>query len=303
MTRREALLLTSTAISAQRLPPVEDLANTLEMEAMAQRKLPPDVFRQIADSQRAAFDRITFRPRMMVNTLGLDLTTELFGQRHFAPILVGPISLQGRFHAGAELEMGKGAEAARAAVVTASETTIPLGQLKPGWWQYRPQAPIPPSATALILTAPFAEADIPRLRKLSSLPVLVKGVMTAADAAQAIRSGASGLIVSSYRTQAAEGLAAPIDALPAVAAEVGNKVPILIDGGFRRGGDVLKALALGATAVLIGRPAVWGLAAYGARGVQQVLEQLQTELARDMAMCGIRTCREASLRHVRIHRR
>ena len=82
------------------------------------------------------------------------------------------------------------------------------------------------------------------------------------------------------------GLAPPLEMLPGVVEAVGKRVPVMIDGNFRRGSDMFKALALGARAVLVGRPVVWGLAAYGAEGVQSVLEMLQTELARDMAQCG-----------------
>ncbi len=78
----------------------------------------------------------------------------------------------------------------------------------------------------------------------------------------------------------------PVDVLPAVADAVNERVPVLVDGSFRRGTDILKGLALGATAVMLGRPPMWGLAAYGARGVQTVLELLQTDLARNMAMSG-----------------
>ena len=81
-------------------------------------------------------------------------------------------------------------------------------------------------------------------------------------------------------------MAAPIEVLPAIAEAVAGKAPILIDGSFRRGSDIMKALALGARAVMLGRPALWALAAYGSAGVQTMLEMLQTELARDMAMCG-----------------
>ena len=93
-----------------------------------------------------------------------------------------------------------------------------------------------------------------------------------------------------------------METLPAIADAVGGKAPILIDGGFRRGSDVLKALALGARAAVIGRPALWGLAAYGAIGVQTVTEMLQTELARDMTMCGTVNLQAISRNVVKIHR-
>jgi len=302
MTRRQALLLTGSSLTAQRMTPVDELVNTLEMEAMAQRKLAPAVFAEIASGDRFAFDRITLRPRLMVNTLGLDLSLDLFGQQMFAPILIGPTALQGRFHPDAEKAMIEGAAAAKTSVVFSANPTVPLDQ--PVWLQLDPaQKTIPASAKVLILTAPFDWANFDRLRKTTKLPLIIKGVMSPKDAQLAQQRGANGVVVSNYRTPSLPGLAQPIEVLPAIAAELNNKIPILIDGGFRRGSDILKALALGARAVLLGRPPLWGLAAYGAKGVQQVMEQLQTELARDMAMCGKVTLRQLAPDLVKIHRR
>jgi isopentenyl diphosphate isomerase/L-lactate dehydrogenase-like FMN-dependent dehydrogenase len=98
-------------------------------------------------------------------------------------------------------------------------------------------------------------------------------------------------------------MAAPIEVLPAIAEAVAGKVPILIDGSFRRGSDILKALALGARAVMLGRPPLWALAAYGSAGVQTMLEMLQTELARDMAMCGKPNPKSLDPAVVKIHAR
>jgi 4-hydroxymandelate oxidase len=301
MNRRHALLLTASTLSAQRLTPVEELVNTLEMEAMARRKLAPAVYSEIAGSDRSAFDRITLRPRLMVNTLGLDLSLDLFGQRLFAPILIGPTAQQGRFHAEAEQATMNGALAAKTAVVLSAN---PTKQLAADWLQIDPkQQAIPASAKVLIVTAPFDWANFDRLRNATKLPLLIKGIMSPKDAQLAQQHGASGIVISNYRTPSTTGLAQPIEVLPAIAAEINTKIPILIDGSFRRGSDILKALALGARAVLVGRPPLWGLAAFGAKGVQQVMEQLQTELARDMAMCGKVNLGELAPDLVKIHRR
>ena len=96
-------------------------------------------------------------------------------------------------------------------------------------------------------------------------------------------------------------MAAPIEVLPAIAEAVAGKAPILIDGSFRRGSDILKALALGARAVLLGRPPLWALAAYGSAGVQAILEMLQSELGRDMAMCGKANLKSLDASVVKIH--
>ena len=113
-------------------------------------------------------------------------------------------------------------------------------------------------------------------------------------------NGIDGLVVSNY-AGAPVGRASPMEVLPAIAEAVAGKVPILIDGSFRRGTDILKALALGARAVLLGRPVLWALAAYGSAGVQTMLEMLQTELARDMAMCGKPNLKSLEPSAVKIH--
>jgi isopentenyl diphosphate isomerase/L-lactate dehydrogenase-like FMN-dependent dehydrogenase len=133
--------------------------------------------------------------------------------------------------------------------------------------------------------------------------VLLKGIMSPQEAQAAVEKGVQGIVVSNHGGRFVTGLTDPITVLPAIADAVGQKVPVLIDGSFRRGGDVLKALALGARAVLLGRPPLWGLAAYGAAGVQAVLELLQTHLGNDMTMVGAPNLAAISRDMVRIHRR
>jgi 4-hydroxymandelate oxidase len=128
--------------------------------------------------------------------------------------------------------------------------------------------------------------DIDWLRSLTRLPVLLKGVQNAADAELAARAGVAGIIVSNHGARNLDTGPATIEALPRVIAKVAGQIPVLVDGGIRRGTDVLKALALGATAVLIGRPYVYGLAVGGAQGVSQVVTVLRRELEMAMASCG-----------------
>jgi len=306
-----------------RAAPVQELVNAFEFEAMAKRKLDSATLAGIAGSDRAPFDRITFRPRMMVNTTKLDLTAELFGQEMFAPIAIGPVSQQKRFHPEGELAMMRGASAAKALMVIASDSSFPIdriaGQAKRAFWYQvypehdmnaviaRVQQAVTLGCKAVCLTLGVQSsadwADIDRLRKEIGVPLLLKGIMRADEARTSVGRGIQGIIVSNYAGSPVEGLAAPMEALPAIADAVDGKAPVLIDGGFRRGSDVLKALALGARAVLIGRPAVWGLAPYGADGVQKVVELLQTELARDMAMCGRVNLKSLDRSLVKIHRR
>jgi 4-hydroxymandelate oxidase len=136
------------------------------------------------------------------------------------------------------------------------------------------------------LTAGMTFADVTWLAGLSELPVLVKGVLRGDDAAECVRAGAAGVVVSNHGGRQLDGAIATADALPDVLDAVGGDVEVYVDGGVRRGTDVVKALALGARAVLIGRPVIWGLATGGAVGVQAVLDGFHAELVRAMALCG-----------------
>ena len=124
------------------------------------------------------------------------------------------------------------------------------------------------------------------LRSAVKIPILVKGILSGEDAELAVQSGAHAISVSNHGARQLDSVVATIDALPEVAAAVRGRIPVLMDGGIRRGTDVLKAMALGAHAVLIGRPYVWGLAAFGQVGVQRVVELLQAEFKLSMALAG-----------------
>jgi 4-hydroxymandelate oxidase len=128
--------------------------------------------------------------------------------------------------------------------------------------------------------------DLDWLRSITDLPIVVKGVVRADDARRAVDLGAAGVVVSNHGGRQLDTAPATIDALPAIADAVGARADILLDGGVRRGTDVIKALALGARAVLIGRPVLWGLAAGGQAGVMRVLELLRAEIDLAMALCG-----------------
>lgn len=136
--------------------------------------------------------------------------------------------------------------------------------------------------------------DIAWLQSITRLPVLLKGVLHPADARQAVSVGAAGLIVSNHGGRTLDTAPATATALPRVVQAVGGAVPVLVDGGIRRGTDVLKAMALGASAVLVGRPAVWGLANAGAAGVAHVLRLLRDELEVAMALTGCATLAQAT---------
>jgi lactate 2-monooxygenase len=136
-------------------------------------------------------------------------------------------------------------------------------------------------------------ADLAWLRDRTSLPVLVKGVLTAEDARLALEHGVEGLVVSNHGGRQVDGAVAALDALVEVRDAVGADTTVLMDSGIRRGSDVLKALALGADAVLLGRPYVWGLAVAGQAGVETVIRQLAAELDLTCALAGVPVARDA----------
>jgi 4-hydroxymandelate oxidase len=128
--------------------------------------------------------------------------------------------------------------------------------------------------------------DLEWLRGLSPLPLVLKGLLTAEDARLACEAGAEAIVVSNHGGRQLDGVPAALDALPEVVDAVDGRAEVLMDGGIRRGTDVVKALALGARAVLAGRAPLWGLAVDGADGVQRVLELLREEVALALALCG-----------------
>jgi 4-hydroxymandelate oxidase len=127
---------------------------------------------------------------------------------------------------------------------------------------------------------------VKRLRDTVTVKLLIKGIVTREDAQIAVEHGVDGLIVSNHGGRAEESLRPTIESLPEVIEGAAAKIPVLVDGGVRRGTDIFKALALGATAVGIGRPQAWGLAAFGQPGVEAVLEILRRELRTIMRQAG-----------------
>jgi isopentenyl diphosphate isomerase/L-lactate dehydrogenase-like FMN-dependent dehydrogenase len=125
------------------------------------------------------------------------------------------------------------------------------------------------------------------LRSAAKVPICVKGILRPDDADRAIKAGAQAIVVSNHGGRALDGGIATLDALPAVVKAVNGRVPVLMDSGVRRGDDILKALALGAKAVLIGRPYVWGLTAFGKEGLQRVIDILRAELVLAMGLAGV----------------
>lgn len=310
--------------------PRTELVNVLEFEAEARRALPAAVFSSIAGSDRSSFDRVTIHPRLMVPTTALDLTLKLFDAQHFAPILVSPMASHERFHASGAVGTAQGSSAAQAVMIASNRMGATIDAVAGAtkiapWFQVfdrdRTAADDVKRAVAagckvIVVTVGLRVAeggdvtvDAPDwngvtsvVRAAGNLPVVVKGIRSPVEADMALGRGAAALIVSDY--PAARRPTDPtLTLVPLVAERVKERVPILADGNFRRGTDIVKVLALGAKAVLIGRPVMWGLSAYGSDGVQGVLEMLQTELARYMAMSGRPSLASLDRTLIRIHSR
>jgi len=312
----------------RRRVPVEDLVNTFEFEDVAKTALDANMFSLIAGGDRAPFERMTFRPRMLVPSASLDLTTTLLGERMFAPFVVGPVSEQRRFHAEGEQAMVRGAGAAKAVAVISSRSSEPIEKIVaaasgPVWFQVfsdgdagaahdQAQKAIAAGCKAVWITlgAPAAYvpggrlvATRPNWRALESIshgltvPVALKGAVSPDDAVEAQKRGFKALVLSA-------GASAPaaVDMLPRIADMVGSGLPVYLDGSVRRGTDVLKALSQGAAGAVVSRPAMWGLASHGAEGVRTVLELLQSELARNMVTVGRPTLARIDRTLVTIHK-
>ena len=243
---------------------------------------------------------------------------------------MAPVSEQRQFHADGELASVRGAAAAKTTTIVSSHSSVPFGQLvaetkAPLWFQVFAADPtagarikeavsagcravcisvgVVPATGGRFVRTPEARdwQAVATLRRGLTVPVLVKGVSTPEAAKLALQHDIQGLVASTHGSVGGRDQPVVLT-LSAIVEAVAGKVPVLVDGSFRRGTDVLKALAFGATAVLVGRPVMWGLAAYGADGVQGVLEMLQTELARYMAMSGKPNLKSIDASLVRVHR-
>lgn len=142
--------------------------------------------------------------------------------------------------------------------------------------------------------------DLDWLRNMADMPVILKGVMHPEDARQGLEHGCAGIWVSNHGGRQLDGTISTIRALAEVSKEVNKKVPVFFDGGIRRGTDVLKAIALGADAVFVGRPVLWGLAYNGEAGVVRVCSMLKEELELSMALLGVNSIQDISVEHLRV---
>ncbi|MEX2263985.1 MAG: alpha-hydroxy acid oxidase [Bryobacteraceae bacterium] len=347
----------------ERMPAIDHLVNVFEFEPVAKQKIPRTAYDFIAGGvdnewtvrrNREGFQKITFRPRFLVDVSQLDLSLDLFGTRIEMPILVAPTAGHQLAHPDGELATVRAAGAAKTIMAVSTNSSYPIEKIGetatgPFWFQLyagpdlegtreRVERALGAGAKAICLTVDAqynshrerllrhrVAGDIPpgvpspqsgrartrraeqpphpyrlrpqftaqltwkflsELKSYAPVPILIKGILTREDALLAVEHGAAGIVVSNHGGRYLEYCPSTIEVLPEVIEAVDGKIPVLIDGGFRRGTDILKALALGAKAVLVGRPPLWGLGAFGQPGVQRVLELLQSELALAMGLSG-----------------
>jgi 4-hydroxymandelate oxidase len=342
-----------------------DAINLWELEARARELLPQmgyDYYASGANDEitlrenRAAYERITLLPRMLVDVSVRDMSSTVLGEPVSMPILIAPTALQGLAHPEGEIATTKAAGAAKTLMTLATLSTTSIEEAMaaatgPAWFQlyvFRDRAisaslvqraeaagckavvltvdvpvagkrerdvrnrltlpdhlslknflqaecqELPKKVADSGLTAYVASLfdaaltwkDIEWLAGVTKLPVLVKGILRADDALRAVNHGASGIIVSNHGARQLDTTPATISVLPEVVDAAAGAVEVYVDGGIRRGTDVLKAMAYGARAVLIGRPILWGLAVGGEAGVSYVLEMLRHEFDLAMALSG-----------------
>lgn len=299
----------------------------------------------LADN-RASWDRIRLRPRVLVDATSRDLRVSALGVALEHPIVVAPTAAHQLSHPDAERATARGAAAAGALFTLSTISSVPMEEVAaaapdgPRWFQlYAPadrgacrdlvdravaagyaavavtvdlplpgnrerdlrngfeidlgvhlpaEQPVDPD-TGIVVLPTFDWAELEWLRSVCPVPLLVKGVLRADDALRAVDAGCDGVWVSNHGGRQLDTSIAGADALPDIAEAVGGRAVLVVDGGVRRGIDVLKGLALGADLVAVGRPVLWGLAVDGAEGVQRVIEILRDELSLAMALAGCPT--------------
>uniref|UniRef100_A0A0D9W9Q8 Signal recognition particle 14 kDa protein n=1 Tax=Leersia perrieri TaxID=77586 RepID=A0A0D9W9Q8_9ORYZ len=305
------------------------VTNLCDYEELAKQKLPKmiyDFYAAGAEDQwtlkenRDAFSRILFRPRVLVDVSCIDMSTSILGYKISMPIMIAPTALHKMAHPEGELATARAAATAETIMIykdrnlvqqlvqraeMAGHKAIVLTVDAP--WLGRREADaknrftLPQNVVLKTfegLDQGKTDKDIKWLQTITSLPVLVKGIITAADTRIAIECGAAGIIMSNHGGRQLDYLPATISCLEEVVREANGRVPVFIDSGFRRGTDVFKALALGASGVFIGRPVLFSLAVDGEAGVRNALRMLRDELEVTMALNGCTSVKEITRSHV-----
>ncbi len=366
----------------------ERALNVFDLERMAKRRLPAGVFGFISggaqddrtrDNNRAALDRLRFKPRGLVDIAGRGQDVTVFGHRFASPFGIAPMGIAGIARFEADIAMARAAARMNVPYVLSNMSTVPMEAVARScdsvkWLQaYLPadreravrfvaraaaagfqallvtiDVPVganrennlrsgftlplhvtprviadgllhPRWLTGVLLRT-LAATGVPRLENSAAhdrpsilaaqnadlraggatidwafmrwlreewrLPLLIKGVLHEADAREAVACGLDGVVVSNHGGRQLDGAAAPVEVLPEIVAAAGGRLTVIADSGFRRGGDILKGLALGAQLVLCGRPFLYGAALGGEAGVAHALQLLKAEVDRDLALLG-----------------
>nr|AVP27296.1 peroxisomal glycolate oxidase [Cyanophora paradoxa] len=365
--------LSAQALAQYRAAAPMDPVNVMEYQMVAKEKLPKmvyDYYASGADDQwtlqeaRSAFERITFRPRVLVDVSVQDMSTTILGQKVAFPICVAPTAMQCMATGQGEKATSRAVASMNTLMTLSSWSTTPLEEVAKAaphgarWFQlyvykdracterlvrraqaagYKAlcltvdtprlgrrendvknrfhlpdgltmgnfldlvQAEMPTDQKDSGLAAYVASLidptlnwkDVEWLKTITNLPIVVKGVLTAEDALMAVKHGCAGIVVSNHGARQLDYSPATIDVLEEVVNAVrGYPIEVYLDGGVRRGTDALKALALGARAVFVGRPVVWGLAAGGEEGVRKVLTMLRDEFKLGLALLGCQSLKD-----------
>ncbi|KAK9060536.1 hypothetical protein SSX86_021240 [Deinandra increscens subsp. villosa] len=358
----------------------DEPVNVKEYQELAKQALPKmyyDYFAGGSEDQHTlrenteAFQRITIRPRILVDVSKIDMSTTILGYKTSAPIMIAPTAMHKLAHPEGEVLTAKAAAACNVIMGLSFMSTCTIEEVASSCnairffqlYVYKRReisalmvkraemngfkailltvdtpklgrreadiknkmiAPQLKNFEGLVSTEvddaseiticfegsnleAFASRifdpslswkDIAWLKSITKLPVLIKGVLTREDAIKAMEVGVEGIIVSNHGARQLDYVPATIAVLEEVVAAVRGRIPVLFDGGIRRGTDIFKALALGANAVMIGRPVVYGLAAKGGYGARRVIEMLKDELELTMALSGCPTLNDITRNHV-----
>ncbi|OGP62159.1 MAG: hypothetical protein A2170_10740 [Deltaproteobacteria bacterium RBG_13_53_10] len=273
------------------------------------------------ERNRLALKKIMLRLKVIHGLETVNTSVKILGQTVRTPVIVAPFARMNRVYPEAEMALAKGAEKAGAMMFLGPISSYSVKQIvevvnTPVAWNGDPlkdrkklltlirQAEKAGSCAVglcvddfvgikikdrlrVLPTISLSKEAIGEARQETSLPFFLKGIMTVEDALTAVEAGVDAIVVSNHGGRVLDCCQASIEVLPDIVRAVGGKVEILIDGGFRRGTDVLKALALGAKGVLVGRPICWGLGAGGAEGVAHVLQMMTSELIRTMILTNV----------------
>jgi isopentenyl diphosphate isomerase/L-lactate dehydrogenase-like FMN-dependent dehydrogenase len=378
--RRDFLrfLAASPLAKAADKPAIDDILSIMDLDEAAKAVLPPAHYGYLASgvdddvtlrANREAFQRITVRPRRLVDIRKVDTRVELFGKEWSLPLLLAPCGSQKAFHPEGEVAAARGANSRHVLQILSSITSAPIEDVAAAaggtiWYQlyatsrweitqnlvrHAEAAGCPVIALTVDRPAPRNSETQKRMSRLDSRPcatchppgkfyerkpmfkgidmsnvtqnnpgmtwefvqrlrdftkarLLLKGIEVHEDAELAVKAGIDGIIVSNHGGRAEDSGRATIDSLPEVVAAVNGKMPVLVDGGIRRGSDIYKALALGAKAVCVGRPYLWGLSAYGTPGVEKAIDIFRAELESFMGQCGTPTLASITRASVEVRR-